>query len=187
MAESYYEIDWATLPTPEDDGAADHLMQRELPGFALPSTAGAPVELAALPGLTILYIYPKTGQPGTPMPDGWDMIPGARGCTPQSCSFRDHWEDLKTLGVDHLFGLSSQDTAYQAEARDRMHLPFEILSDADFGFANALELPTFEAGGERLFKRMSLGIEGGRIVHVAYPVFPPDRNPEIVMDWLSSR
>ncbi|MDJ1008835.1 MAG: peroxiredoxin [Paracoccaceae bacterium] len=187
MAQTFYEVDWSTLPEPEDDGAADHLPGLALPSIALASTGGDPVDLAALPGLTILYIYPKTGQPGTEMPDGWDMIPGARGCTPQSCAFRDHYADLRSLGVAQLFGLSTQSTAYQTEARDRMHLPFDLLSDESLAFAGALNLPTFGAGGERLIKRMSLAIEAGRIVDAIYPVFPPDANAAMVEDWLRGR
>lgn len=187
MAQTYYEVDWSTLPAPEDDGATDHLNGLVLPSIPLASTDGGTVDLSALSGLTIVYIYPKTGQPGTEMPDGWDMIPGARGCTPQSCAFRDHHADLTALGVTQLFGLSTQSTAYQAEARERMHLPFELLSDDGLAFADALSLPTFEAGGERLIKRMSLAIEAGRIVDVIYPVFPPDANAGRVVDWLKSR
>jgi len=187
MAGTFYEVDWSTLPAPEDDGAVAHLTGLALPPVPLASTGGGTVDLAALPGLTIVYIYPKTGQPGTEMPDGWDMIPGARGCTPQSCAFRDHFAELKALGVTTLFGLSTQDTAYQTEARDRMELPFELVSDAGLALTGALGLPTFEAGGETLIKRMSLAIEDGRIEHVIYPVFPPDRNAQLVADWLKRR
>ena len=176
--------DWNALPAPEDDGATDHLTGMRLPSVTLPATQGAPVDLAALPGLSVVYIYPKTGQPGQEMPEGWDMIPGARGCTPQSCSFRDHYAELKELGVDHLFGLSTQPTEYQAEAAARMHLPFPVLSDANLAFAHALELPTFEAWGETLIKRMALVIRDGVIGRVFYPVFPPDRNAADVVAYL---
>lgn len=186
MAQTYDVADWSSLPVPEDDGATDHLSGLVLPSVPLGSTSGGRVDLSPLPGLTIVYIYPKTGQPGTEMPDGWDMIPGARGCTPQTCSFRDHMADLTALGVDQLFGLSSQDTAYQAELKERSHLPFDILSDAEFALTNTLSLPTFDAAGERLIKRMSLAIRDGKIVDVIYPIFPPDQNASMVMEWLRS-
>lgn len=181
------DIDWSEIPTPENDGRAGHLAGMTLPSMLLASTGGADVDLASLPGLTVVYVYPKTGVPGTPLPEGWDGIPGARGCTPQSCAFRDHFAALKALGVDHLFGLSTQGTDYQAEAKARLALPFDLLSDASLAFARALDLPTFEAGGETLLKRMSLAIEAGRVVDVIYPVFPPDRNAELVEAWLRAR
>ena len=186
MSASLNDVDWSVIPAPKDDGATDHLTGMTLPSVTLPSTSGSGVDLATLKGLTILYIYPKTGQPGVALPDGWDMIPGARGCTPQSCSFRDHMSDLSALGVDHLFGLSTQTTDYQAEAKERNHLPFDLLSDADLAFARALNLPTFEAGGETLIKRMSLAIRDGQVVDVIYPVFPPDQNAALVLDWLKA-
>lgn len=179
--------DWSAIPAPVDDGAAAHLEGMELPAVALASTAGGMVDLSALAGLTVVYVYPKTGRPGSDMPAGWDDIPGARGCTPQSCAFRDHFADLTGLGVDHLFGLSTQDTAYQAEAAERLHLPFPLLSDAGLKLATALRLPTFEAWGETLIRRMALVIRDGRIVKVFYPVFPPDANAGQVVDWLKSR
>jgi peroxiredoxin len=179
--------DWSAIPTPVDDGAAAHLEGMELPAVALPSTAGGAVDLSALSGLTVVYVYPKTGRPGTDMPAGWDDIPGARGCTPQSCSFRDHFAELTGLGVDHLFGLSTQDTGYQTEAAERLHLPFPLLSDAGLTLATALRLPTFEAWGDTLIRRMALVIRDRRIVKVFYPVFPPDANAGQVVDWLKSR
>jgi peroxiredoxin len=179
--------DWSAIPAPVDDGAAAHLEGMELPAIALPSTAGGEVDLAALTGLTVIYVYPKTGRPGVAMPEGWDDIPGARGCTPQSCSFRDHFAELTALGVDHLFGLSTQDTAYQAEAATRLHLPFPLLSDAGLRLATTLRLPTFEAWGDTLIRRMALVIRDRRIVKVFYPVFPPDANAGQVVDWLKSR
>lgn len=188
MAQDHgYEIDWTTLPAPADDRAADHLMGARLPSLVLTASDGSAVDLAALSGRVVIYGYPKTGQPGTPMPDGWDGIPGARGCTPQSCAFRDHFADLKALGVDHLFGLSTQDAAYQAEAAARLHLPFAILSDADFALSDALSLPTMQVDDARLLKRMALIIEDGAIVKVFYPVFPPDRNAADVEAWLRAR
>ncbi|MEL7345873.1 MAG: peroxiredoxin [Pseudomonadota bacterium] len=178
--------DWSALAVPQDDGATDHLSGIALACVPLKGTDGASYDLSALPGTTVLYIYPKTGQPGKDMPEGWDMIPGARGCTPQSCSFRDHFAELKGLGVDHLFGLSTQAGAYQTEAAERLHLPFPVLSDADLAFATALRLPTFEAWGETLIKRMAFVIKDGVIVHVFYPVFPPDQNAAMVVDWLKA-
>jgi peroxiredoxin len=175
------------LPAPVDDGAARHLAGLALPDLILPATDGSIVNLAALAGRTVVYVYPRTGEPGKAPPDGWDQIPGARGCTPQSCSFRDHFADLKRLGVGQLFGLSTQDTAYQREAAERLHLPFPILSDADLRLARAIKLPTFEVAGMTLLKRMAWVIESGRIVKVFYPVFPPDKNAEEVVAWLRSR
>ncbi len=174
----------ADLPAPEDDGAARHLAGRRLPDLALPATDGSTVNLARLPGRTVVYIYPRTGEPGKPPPDGWDAIPGARGCTPQSCAFRDHFAELEALGVARLYGLSTQDTVYQREAVDRLHLPFEILSDATLELARALKLPTFEAAGMTLLKRMAWVIDDGTITKVFYPVFPPDKNAEEVIAYL---
>ena len=174
------------IPAPQDDGAARHLPGMRVPDVALPSTDGARVNLAKLSGRTILYIYPRTGVPGVPLPENWDLIPGARGCTPQSCGFRDHFAELTALGVAHLFGLSTQDTAYQREAANRLHLPFPILSDAQLQFSRALVLPTFTVAGMTLLKRMALVIDDGAITKVFYPVFPPDRNAQDVVDWIKS-
>lgn len=171
---------------PQDDGAADHLEGVVLPGVSLPSTAGDAVDLSALAGRVVLYVYPMTGRPGVPLPDGWDDIPGARGCTPQSCAFRDHYGELRALGVDHVFGLSVQDTACQREAAARLHLPFPLLSDAGGGFRRALGLPVFEVGGRTLLRRMAWVADRGRITRVFYPVFPPDRNARDVIDWLGA-
>ncbi len=156
----------------------------KLPGLVLPATDGKPVDLSALSGRTVVYIYPRTGVPGVDPPPGWDDIPGARGCTPQSCSFRDHFAELKALGVARVFGLSTQDTTYQLEAATRLHLPFPILSDATLALTKALKLPTFTAAGMTLLKRMALVIDDGIITKVFYPVFPPDRNAAEVIDWL---
>ena len=175
------------IPEPQDDGRARHLPGAKLPNIALPATTGNPVNLSKLAGRTVLYIYPRTGVPGVDPPPGWDMIPGARGCTPQSCGFRDHFADLKALGVAHVFGLSTQDTAYQREAAERLHLPFPILSDADLNFALALHLPMFMAAGMTLLARMALVIDDGTITKMFYPVFPPDKNAEEVIAWLRSR
>jgi peroxiredoxin len=140
--------------------------------------------VSRLTGRTLIYVYPRTGRPSESSPDGWDAIPGARGCTPQSCSFRDHFAELKRLGVSQLFGLSTQDTDYQREAAERLHLPFPILSDAGLKLTTALRLPTFEVAGMTLLKRMALIIDSGAITKVFYPVFPPDKNAEEVIEWL---
>ena len=172
------------LPVPPDDGAASHLTGLRLPSLRLAATDGSEIDLSALKGRTVVYIYPRTGRPGVEPPDGWDAIPGARGCTPQSCSFRDHFAELRTLGVAHLFGLSTQGTDYQREAVERLHLPFLILSDARLALASAIELPTFGIGDMTLLKRMVLVIEDGMIVKVFYPVFPPDKSADEVVAWL---
>jgi peroxiredoxin len=172
------------IPVPQDDGAARHLTGMKLPDLALPATRGGAINLALLGGRTVLYIYPRTGVPGVDLPPGWDDIPGARGCTPQSCGFRDHFAELKGLGASHLFGLSTQDTDYQREAAERLHLPFAILSDAKLAFAWALNLPTFSVAGMTLLKRVALVIDDGIIDKVFYPVFPPDKNAAEVIAWL---
>lgn len=174
------------IPAPMDDGASDHLTGMRLPPVPLMSTAGEPVDLSKLPGRTVVYCYPMTGRPDRDLPQGWDEIPGARGCTPQSCSFRDHHEVLRALGA-RVFGLSTQDTEYQREAAERLHLPFELLSDNGLEFAGALNLPTFEADSMILLKRLTLVIDDGRIEKVFYPVFPPDNNAEEVIGWLSEK
>jgi peroxiredoxin len=174
------------IPAPDDDGGARHLPGMRVPDLALAATDGARVNLAKLPGRTVLYTYPRTGVPGVPLPEGWDMIPGARGCTPQSCGFRDHFAELKALGVARVFGLSTQDTAYQQEAANRLHLPFPILSDAQLQFARALDLPTLTVAGMVLLKRMALVIDDGAVAKVFYPVFPPDKNAQAVVDWIKS-
>jgi len=174
------------LPVPRDDGAALHLTGIRLPDLALPATDGAQVNLSALTGRTVVYIYPRTGVPGQALPTGWNGIPGARGCTPQSCGFRDHFAELKRLGVAHLFGLSTQTTEYQREAVERLHLPFAILSDAGLGFTRALNLPAFDVDGMTLIKRMAWVIDEGRITHLFYPVFPPDKSAEEVVTWLQA-
>jgi peroxiredoxin len=173
----------AGLPLPEDDGACDHLAGMSVPAIALRSTAGRSVILAELSGRTVVYAYPRTGVPGEPGIEGWEQIPGARGCTPQSCAFRDHHQELSELGAG-VFGLSSQTTTFQQEAVHRLHLPFELLSDQHLRFAEALRLPTFEVAGMTLIKRLTLILQAGRIEHVFYPVFPPDRNAQDVINWL---
>ena len=172
------------LPRPPEDGACDHLVGMTLPKITLPSTAGRDLDLGALPpGRTVIYCYPMTGVPGQPLPDGWDSIPGARGCTPQSCSFRDHHRELADLGAQ-VFGLSTQSTDYQREMAVRLHLPFEVLSDRDLRFATALRLPTFEVEGKRLVKRLTLVVRDQVLEHVFYPVFPPDQSASEVVNWL---
>lgn len=173
----------ADLPIPIDDGACDHLPGALLPSIELAATSDVKVNLARLPGTVVVYCYPRTGRPNQALPTGWDQIPGARGCTPQSCSFRDYAEELDTLGA-RVFGLSTQTTDYQQEAVKRLHLPFELLSDAALAFAQALKLPTFEVDGMVLTKRVTLIAQDGRIVKVFYPVFPPDRNADDVLAWL---
>jgi peroxiredoxin len=177
--------DWSKIPAPSDDGATRHLLRAKLASVALGATDGSSIDLATLRGRTIVYAYPRTGQPRIDNPPGWDLIPGARGCTPQSCSFRDHFAELKALGVDHLFGLSTQDTAYQQEAAERLHLPFAILSDDKLALTKAMKLPTFETSGMTLLKRFTLVIDNGIVTHVFYPVFPPDRSAADVITWLS--
>lgn len=172
------------IPAPQDDGATRHLTGVKLPAVSLAATDGSTVDLAALRGRTVVYVYPRTGRPGVNLPDGWDAIPGARGCTPQSCSFRDHFAALRQLGVAQVFGLSTQDSDYQREAVDRLHLPFPVLSDADLALTRALNLPTFEVAGMTLLKRMVFVIDDGVMSKVFYPVFPPDKSAEEVIDWL---
>jgi peroxiredoxin len=174
------------IPAPQDDGAAKHLASMKLPDLALPATTGAAVNLAKLKGRTVVYIYPRTGVPGVDAPPGWDDIPGARGCSPQSCGFRDHFGELKRLGVAQLYGLSTQDTAYQQEAATRLHLPFAILSDEKLAFTKAIKLPTFTTAGMTLLKRMALVIDDGVISKAFYPVFPPDKNAAEVIAWLQA-
>ena len=174
------------LPVPQDDGACAHLTGVRLPRVALASTAGRGVDLSAIKGWTVVYIYPRTGRPDQEVPTGWNAIPGARGCTPQSCAFRDHFGELQRAGAAQVFGLSTQDSAYQREAVERLHLPFELLSDEKLAFANALKLPTFEVDGMRLIKRLTLILRDGAIEKVFYPVFPPDRNAGDVIAWLNT-
>ena len=191
MSNPYLDLP-VDLPVPEDDGAANHLPGAQLPDIALQSTSGTTITLADLSARTVVYCYPMTGAPDNPPPDGWDLIPGARGCTPQSCSFRDHYADLQGLGAE-VFGLSTQTTEYQCEAVERLHLPFPILSDQNLEFAAALDLPVFDldhlppdVGPARLLKRLTMIVNRGQIEQVFYPVFPPDRNAEEVIAWLQA-
>ena len=175
------------LPVPQDDGGARHLTGMRAPDLPLAATDGGSVNLSRLPGRTVVYVYPRTGRPGVALPEGWDAIPGARGCTPQSCGFRDHFRELETLGVARVYGLSTQDREYQREVVERLHLPFPLLSDAGLKLQRALHLPSFQLDGMPLLKRLVLVVDDGAIVHVFYPVFPPDRSAEQVIAWLQAR
>jgi len=174
------------LPIPQDDGAADHLVGMSLPVISLGTTAHGQFNLGQTQGRIVIYCYPMTGQPNVPLPDGWDQIPGARGCTPQSCSFRDHYQELQSLGAD-VVGLSVQSTEYQQEMADRLHLPFPVLSDEGYEFQQALRLPIFVAAGMTLLKRITLIANDGVIEAVHYPIFPSDSDPAWVMDYLKNR
>jgi peroxiredoxin len=179
------DVDWSKLPAPAEDGAANHLRGMTLPSLPLTATDGRMIDLAALGDLAVVYAYPMTAQPGVALPAGWDMIPGARGCTPQACAFRDHFAELRAGGAQHVLGLSAQSTRDQREAASRLHLPFPLLSDAELALADALRLPTFTAAGSRLLCRLTMIIVQGRIVEVFYPVFPPDENAQSVIAWLT--
>jgi peroxiredoxin len=190
-AEKIYNMEKLTdlpkdLPTPLDDGACNHLIGEYLPSISLSGTQGGYIDLSAISGYVVIYCYPMTGKPGVPLPDGWDAIPGARGCTPQSCAFRDHYQELKNLG-SQVFGISTQSTEDQIEAKMRLHLPFELLSDRDLSFAYKLKLPTFETNTKYLIKRVSLIVKDGKIVKFFYPVFPPDRNADDVINWFKEQ
>jgi len=176
----------SNLPIPEDDGACNHLPNTRLPSIKLRSTSNATVDISTLHGLTVLFTYPRTGAPGETIPEDWDQIPGARGCSPQACSFRDSCQSLKSLGVTHIFGLSTQDTEYQREAKERLHLNYELLSDEDLTFTSALKFPTFEWEGKSLVKRSVLVLEEGKVIKVFYPVFPSDASARLVEEWLKN-
>jgi peroxiredoxin len=177
----------ADLPVPVDDGAADHLLGSRVAHVVLPSTLGGEVDLAqAASERLVVYVYPRTGTPGQPSPEGWDDIPGARGCTPQSCAFRDARQELARHGAS-LIGISTQTPAEQAEFAQREHISYPLLSDHELALAEAMSLPTFEAGGLKLYKRLTFVAEECRIVSVFYPVFPPDRNAGDVLAWLQAR
>jgi peroxiredoxin len=172
------------LPAPENDGACDHLDGMSMPSIALPSTAGDAVNFANLAGLVVVYIYPRTGRPDQALPTGWNEIPGARGCTPQSCAFRDHHDEILRYGA-RVFGLSTQSTEYQKEAVERMRLPFNLVSDAKLEFRGALDLPIFEVDAMVLIKRTTIIVNNAVIKKVFYPVFPPDQNANEVLKWLA--
>lgn len=187
MASTVDAPDWSAIPAPLDDGATRHLAGARMASVPLRATNGDVVDLSALAGRVVVYAYPRTGRPDVASPDGWDMIPGARGCTPQSCSFRDHFAELKGLGVSHLFGLSTQEPDYQREAAERLHLPFALLSDASLQLTHAMKLPTFETSDMTLLKRFTLVIDRSVVEHVFYPVFPPDRSASDLIGWLARR
>lgn len=174
------------LPVPQDDGAADHLAGAAMPEIALTSSDGGTVALGQLGhGRTVIYIYPLTGRPGVDLPEGWDSIPGARGCTTEACDFRDHHSELEAAGAARVFGMSSQGVEYQAEVVGRLKLPFVMISDEKLALADALRLPTFVAPGhERLYSRLTLIVRDSRIEHVFYPVFPPNEHAGQVLTWL---
>lgn len=179
------EVDWSKIPAPTDDGAANHLVGVKIPAIALRATNDTSVTLSELSGRVVVFAYPRTGEPGKiSLVDDWDTIPGARGCTPQTCSFRDLYAELKAAGAKHVFGLSTQDNVYQTEMASRLHLPFPVLSDEKLALSRALNLPTMEVAGLTLIKRMALIVDNGVITHVFYPVFPPDRNAGDVLAWL---
>ncbi len=181
---SLTEVDWSTIPAPQDDGLADHLPGMELPSIELPATGGPAIDLSRQAGLVVVYAYPMTGRPDTPLPDGWNELPGARGCTPQSCAFRDHAAELADLGVSAVYGLSTQSTENQREASERLNLPFTLLSDESLALSHALRLPLFEVDGMTMNKRITLIIRDGVISKIFYPVFPPDRNAADVIAYL---
>lgn len=180
-------VDWSRIPAPVDDGAAAHLTGAVMPVLALPATDGTSVDLSSLKGRVVLFAYPRTGRPGEiALVDDWDMIPGARGCTPHTCAFRDLFKDLTAAGARHVFGLSTQDSTYQREMVQRLHVPFPILSDSTLALTRALRLPAMEVAGLTLIKRLALVIDDAKIVKVFYPVFPPDRNAADVLAWLKA-
>lgn len=178
-----HTVDWSKLPAPEDDGAARHLLGEKMPHVELSSTDGSMVKLGALNGTTVIFIYPMTGRPDQDLPENWDMIPGARGCTPQACAFRDLADELHQTGINNVFGLSSQTSTYQREAAARLHLPFQLLSDVDGKLRQALGLPFMKVDGKMLLKRLTLIVHDAKIVQVFYPVFPPDQSARQVLNW----
>ncbi|MET4116921.1 peroxiredoxin [Bradyrhizobium sp. JR4.1] len=181
------EVDWTRIPAPADDGSAAHLKGMTLPPVSLLATDDTSVALSALRGRTVVFAYPRTGEPGKiALVDDWDMIPGARGCTPQTCAFRDLFAELKAAGAAQVYGLSTQSNAYQTEMASRLHLPFPVLSDEKLALTRALNLPIMELAGLTLIKRLALIVDDARIMHVFYPVFPPDRNAGDVLDWLKA-
>jgi peroxiredoxin len=179
------EVDWSKIPAPADDGGARHLPGMTVPDVSLAATDGSSVSLAKIPGRVVVFAYPRTGVPGQPsLVDDWDMIPGARGCTPQTCAFRDLHKVMIAAGALRVFGLSTQDGGYQKEAAERLHLPFPLLSDEKLALSRALRLPTMQVADMTLIKRLALVIDDGNITQVFYPVFPPDRNAGDVLAWL---
>ncbi|WP_407170059.1 peroxiredoxin [Bradyrhizobium sp. ORS 111] len=184
---SLTDVDWSKIPAPSDDGGAAHLTGMTIPSITLRATNDTSVMLSTLEGRTVVFAYPRTGEPGKiGLVDDWDMIPGARGCTPQACSFRDLFAELKSAGAAHVFGLSTQSNEYQTEMASRLHLPFPVLSDEELELTHALKLPTMLVAGLTLIKRLALVIDDARITHVFYPVFPPDRSAGDVLAWLKA-
>ena len=179
-------VDWSKIPPPADDRRMAHVTGMRMPDVTLPATDGADVNLSHLAGRIVVYAYPMTGQPGVALPTGWDEIPGARGCTPHSCAFRDHHAELSAAGAVRVFGLSTQETAYQQEVVERLHLPFPILSDAQLKLAHAARFPTLEVEGRTLLGRFALVIDDGVVTKTFYPVFPPDQNASEVLAWLQA-
>lgn len=186
---SLTEVNWSTLPVPEDDGKAKHLLGARLPDVFLPSTDGNVINVTGTRGvgLKILFCFPMMGDPAQALPDGWDMIPGARGCTPQACFFRDFHQELIRAGADNVFGISTQDQEFQSEAVERLHLPYPLLSDEQLFFARALDLPTFEVEGTTMIKRITLILKGNVVRHVFYPIFPPHEHPQQVLNYLRAK
>lgn len=185
MSKDFSELP-SNLPVPLDDGAANHLLGKNLPSIILDSTAGKQINISHIESQVVFYCYPMTGQPGVSLPDGWNSIPGARGCTPQSCSFRDHYQELQMLNTQ-VYGVSTQESLAQLETAERLHLPYKLLSDADFKLTTALQLPTFTVENKQLIKRITLIAQEGKIVKVFYPVFPPDKNAQNVVQWLKQQ
>jgi peroxiredoxin len=182
---SLLDVDWSKIPAPTDDGGAAHLVGLTIPPLSLVATDDTSVTLSALSGRTVVFGYPRTGEPGRiSLVDDWDMIPGARGCTPQTCAFRDLFAALKAAGAKHVFGLSTQSNEYQTEMASRLHLPFPILSDEKLALTHALQLPTMQVAGLTMIKRLALIVDDACITQVFYPVFPPDRNAADVLAWL---
>ena len=181
------DVDWSQIPAPDDDGAASHLVGMTIPPVSLRATNDTAVVLSELQGRTIVFAYPRTGEPGKiALVDDWDLIPGARGCTPQTCAFRDLFAELKAAGAAQVFGLSTQSNAYQTEMASRLHLPFPVLSDEALELTEALNLPVMEVADLTLIKRLALVIDDAKITQLFYPVFPPDRNAADVLQWLKA-